>query len=584
MSYQALYRVWRPQRLEDVAGQNHITQTLQNALRQQKFAHAYLFSGPRGTGKTSAAKIVAKAVNCVHAPVAEPCNECEACQGIQTGSVVDVIEIDAASNNGVDEIRYIRDNVIAAPRDVRYKVYIIDEVHMLSTGAFNALLKTLEEPPAHVVFMLATTEAHKIPLTIVSRCQRFDFKRISGDTLVARMQEVVAEGEIEVEEDALHFISRAAEGGMRDALSLLDQAISFAETKVTASDVQAITGAVSQSFLASAIAALIERDAKEAVKSADTLIREGKDPLRFMEDVIHYLRDLLLFQTAPGLEELLDRVQVDDTFRSLADKIEPDWAYQTIDTLHDELREMKGSSHPKIFLEMAFIHICQGDAASQPQENASADNQQVQQLVEKVQQLEAKIRTLEEGQEKGEAHAPPRDGDVPRQAAPREKPRPSTSSNGSGVRQAQHLLEQASKEERMKIESRWTETLQTLKKESVPAHAWLNDAQPVAATTDAVLLVFRNEMHRGMIADKFKALTEHAIASNNDHSYYILTLLKQDWDQLKEAYRGKHQQAAAKETSNEASEEDPLIAEAKKLVGPELVEVVDDSNTEEEDK
>ncbi|QDI91585.1 DNA polymerase III subunit gamma/tau [Salicibibacter halophilus] len=583
MSYQALYRVWRPQRLEDVAGQNHITQTLQNALRQQKFAHAYLFSGPRGTGKTSAAKIVAKAINCVHAPVAEPCNECEACQGIQTGSVVDVIEIDAASNNGVDEIRYIRDNVIAAPRDVRYKVYIIDEVHMLSTGAFNALLKTLEEPPEHVVFILATTEAHKIPLTIVSRCQRFDFKRISGDTIVARMKEVVAEGEVEVEDDALHFISRAAEGGMRDALSLLDQAFSFAETKVTASDVQAITGAVSQSFLASAITSLIERDAKEAVQSADTLIREGKDPLRFMEDIIHYLRDLLLFQTAPDVEELLDRVQVDETFRSLADKIEPDWAYKTIDALHDELREMKGSSHPKIFLEMAFIHICQGDAGTEG--NASADNQQVQRLVEKVQQLETKIRTLEEGQENGAARASSREGDMPRQAAPREKPKPSSSPNSSGVRQAQQLLPQASKEERVKIESRWAETLQTLKKESVPAHAWLNDAQPVAATTDAVLLVFRNEMHRGMIADKFKALTEHAIAANNDHSYHILTLLKQDWDQLKEAYRGKHQQAAAKETPNEeANEEDPLVAEAKKLVGSDLVEVMDDSNIEEEDK
>ncbi|QQK74239.1 DNA polymerase III subunit gamma/tau [Salicibibacter cibarius] len=580
MSYQALYRVWRPQRLEDVAGQNHITQTLQNALRQQKFAHAYLFSGPRGTGKTSAAKIVAKAVNCVHAPVAEPCNECDACLGIQTGSVVDVIEIDAASNNGVDEIRYIRDNVIAAPRDVRYKVYIIDEVHMLSTGAFNALLKTLEEPPAHVVFILATTEAHKIPLTIVSRCQRFDFKRISGETLVARMKEVIAEGEIEVEDDALHFISRAAEGGMRDALSLLDQAISFADTKVTASDIQAITGAVSQSFLASAITSLIDGDARKAVQSADTLIREGKDPLRFMEDVIHYLRDLLLFQTAPDVEELLDRVQVDDAFRSLADKIEPDWAYQTIDVLHDELREMKGSSHPKIFLEMAFIHICQGDAG--PQENASAGNQQVQQLMEQVQNLEAKIRTLEEGQA---AQASPREEDAPRQAAPREKPRPSpSSSNGAGVRQAQQLLEQASKDERVKVESRWAETLQTLKKESVPAHAWLNDAQPVAATTDAVLLVFRNEMHRGMIADKFKALTEHAIAANNDHSYHILTLLKQDWDQLKEAYRGKSQQAATKETPTEANEEDPLITEAKKLVGSELVEVVDDSNIEEEDK
>lgn len=225
MSYQALYRVWRPQLLEDVVGQSHITKTLKNALLQQKLAHAYLFSGPRGTGKTIAAKIVAKAINCKQAPVAEPCNECDACVGITTGSVVDVIEIDAASNNGVDEIRDIRDKVKFAPSEVAYKVYIIDEVHMLSTGAFNALLKTLEEPPAHVIFILATTEPHKIPLTILSRCQRFDFKPISNEALINRMKFILDSNQQPYEEEAIELIARAADGGARDALSLLDQAI-----------------------------------------------------------------------------------------------------------------------------------------------------------------------------------------------------------------------------------------------------------------------------------------------------------------------------------------------------------------------
>ncbi|GAK06888.1 DNA polymerase III subunit gamma/tau [Geomicrobium sp. JCM 19038] len=326
MSYQALYRVWRPKRLEDVAGQNHITKTLQNALIQQKVAHAYLFSGPRGTGKTSAAKIMAKAVNCEHAPVAEPCDTCDACKGIQSGAVVDVIEIDAASNNGVDEIRYIRDNVIAAPRDVKYKVYIIDEVHMLSTGAFNALLKTLEEPPAHAIFILATTESHKIPLTIISRTQRFDFKRIGPETLIKRMSYILEQVGAECEEDALHLISRVAEGGMRDALSLLDQALSFSEDNtIRTEDVLAITGAVSQGFLADAVEAIIDGDAEKAVQAADALIREGKDPLRFMEDLIYYLRDLMLYKTAPSLNTLLDRVQADDAFVSMAERVESTW-------------------------------------------------------------------------------------------------------------------------------------------------------------------------------------------------------------------------------------------------------------------
>src|SRR5690625_2926525 len=237
MSYQALYRVWRPRNFEDVVGQSHITRTLQNAISQEKFSHAYLFSGPRGTGKTSAAKIFAQAINCEQSPVKEPCNECAACRGILDGSISDVIEIDAASNTSVDDIREIRDNVKYASSVVPYKVYIIDEVHMISVNAFNALLKTLEEPPKHVVFILATTEAHKIPLTIISRCQRFDFKPISNQAMVERMQFISEEESINISEEALETIALAAEGGMRDALSILDQAISYSEEMVQLEDV-----------------------------------------------------------------------------------------------------------------------------------------------------------------------------------------------------------------------------------------------------------------------------------------------------------------------------------------------------------
>ena len=249
MSYQALYRVWRPQRFDEIVGQQVVTQTLKNAIITKQISHAYLFAGPRGTGKTSAAKIFAKAINCHHRQDGEPCNECEICQAITNGQLGDVIEIDAASNNGVEEIRDIRDKAKYAPTQADYKVYIIDEVHMLSTGAFNALLKTLEEPPANVIFILATTEPHKIPLTIISRVQRFDFRRISAQDAFERMQYILDQKHVEYENDALWVIANAAEGGMRDALSILDQVLSFSDNQVRLDDALLVTGSVTKQLL-----------------------------------------------------------------------------------------------------------------------------------------------------------------------------------------------------------------------------------------------------------------------------------------------------------------------------------------------
>ncbi|MGM0878815.1 MAG: DNA polymerase III subunit gamma/tau [Bacillota bacterium] len=563
MGYQALYRVFRPQLFHDVVGQEHITKTLQNALIQNKFSHAYLFSGPRGTGKTSAAKIFAKAVNCERAPIAEPCNECSACKGITNGSISDVIEIDAASNNGVDEIRDIRDKVKYAPSSVQYKVYIVDEVHMLSIGAFNALLKTLEEPPKHVIFILATTEPHKIPLTIISRCQRFDFRRITSSAIVGRMKEIVHNQQVEVEEAALDVIARAADGGMRDALSLLDQAISYSDDQVRLEEALLITGSVSQGFIGKIAEAIHQKDVTTALQALDQLMYQGKDPARFIEDFIYYYRDMLLYQTAPTLEDVLERVTIDEQFIQLAKEIPSSEIYETIETLNKSQQEMKWTNHPRIFLEVALVKLCQQTAASSPFEQEGYNS-----LLEKITSLQSELNRLKQ---QG-ISAPQQQSSAPNE--PKQRSMKSGYKTPEG--RIQEILKVATRKDLEIIKSRWGELLELLKRQNKVSHAaLLNDSEPVAASETAFVLKFKFEIHCKMVAENnnnVRTNLEVILQEITGKNLEMVGVPEQDWVKIREDFLRDQKD---EDDDQQEGEEDPLIAEARKLVGNELIEIKD---------
>lgn len=393
MAYKALYRTYRPASFEEIAGQEHITKTFKNALKNNKIAHAYLFSGPRGTGKTSIAKIIAKAVNCEQAPVDDPCNECEICKGIDNNTINDVIEIDAASNNGVDEIREIRDKVKYLPGVGKYKVYIIDEVHMLSTGAFNALLKTLEEPPKHVIFILATTEPHKIPATIHSRCQRFDFRGVSVGEMLKRLHTIIQEEKIDVDQEALKVIAESAEGGMRDAISLLDQVVSYTDKQVTVEDVHDIKGTVSNQRLLTIAAAIYDNNSIDAINQMDDLINLGKESPRLVENLIQFYRDMLVFKNVDHFENE-QLIYQDETFVELAGKISNNLLFFYIDVLNKAQQDMKWTNNSKLYMELALIKMVD---KVEKQELVFED--EIISLQKTIQELHGKVIELEEQME-----------------------------------------------------------------------------------------------------------------------------------------------------------------------------------------
>lgn len=465
MSYQALYRKFRPITFDDVKGQEHIVTTLQNQVKADRIGHAYLFCGTRGTGKTTVAKILARTVNCENPQDGNPCGECAMCKSIAAGTSMNVIELDAASNNGVDNIREIVDEVSFSPAEGKYKVYIIDEVHMLSNGAFNALLKTLEEPPSYVIFILATTESNKIPITILSRCQRYDFKRISIDTIAGRLRDLMVEENIEVEEKALRYVAKAGDGSMRDALSLLDQCIAFhfGET-LTYDMVLDVLGAVDNAVFGKMLRTLIEKNVLGAISLLDEIIMQGRELTQFVSDFTWYMRNLLLLKTSDGIEDVID-VSSDNLvlMKEEAEMISENAIMRYIRIFSELSGQLRYATAKRIMLEMALIKVCRPAMETKPDA-----------LLERVRDLEKKI---ENGQFTVVAAGGASEGAVANIAAP------------VAEKTEKVPLPKAIPEDVKTIVSRWG---QLVDKTGQPMKTYLIGAKPSLGANGKLLIVFQN--------------------------------------------------------------------------------------------
>ena len=573
MTYQALYRVWRPQSFKDVYGQEMITQTLQNAISQGTPSHAYLFTGPRGTGKTSVAKIFSKAINCPNSTDGEPCNNCTICEQITEGSLGDVMEIDAASNNGVEEIRDIREKANYAPTQAEYKVYIIDEVHMLSMGAFNALLKTLEEPPKNVVFILATTEPHKIPLTIISRTQRFDFRRVSEEDIIQRMEYILEETDVDYEEDALLLIAKAAEGGMRDALSILDQALSFQDEKVITEDIQMITGSVTQELLEQYFEALVDQDTKTALDLLQNLLSEGKDAGRFVEDVILFARDLLLFQNMQAkVRSLFKIAKFSEEFERLANKIPDTFLYESINIFNQTQQELRLSNHAEVYLEVATIKLSQYEDT--PKELSAAQTEDSRSQNEDLERMQREMNSMRSLlTEMKQTAATSEQTTTVKKARPK-SPTGEYQADRVGI---YRVLEKATHEDLNQIKSLWSDILNLL---DVGQKALLNNAKPVAASPDAIVIEFAYDIlcQRAEEDNLLENTVNDYLEKVINKRVKLLYITTEEWPKVRQDYIDQmKQEKEAETTTNEdsAEEQDPVVSKAIEFFGEDLVEIIE---------
>ena len=594
MAYQALYRKWRPRTFDSVIGQDDITDTLKNAIKRGTISHAFLFAGPRGTGKTSCAKIFAKALNCTNLQNGEPCNKCANCLAADKGAMADIMEIDAASNNGVDEIRDIRDKVKYAPTQGKYKVYIIDEVHMLSMGAFNALLKTLEEPPEHVVFILATTELQKVPATIISRTQRYNFKRISQADLEKRMKYILEQEKISYEDKALAVIAQVADGGMRDALSILDQLLSFDKNKVEYDSALEITGFAAKEKIEQILLAILNEDATKALSLAQTELANGASTKNILDELIEMATNaLMVIKTNDSSQNLF----LNDDFIEQIKEVAPKRYFQLISAANTALNDLRYTNQQQIPLEV-FVVECAGKkvstadsknviSGSANSQNADPDlTKEIAALKKQVTALTKKVASLSKKQTRNSDQIFHLDNvaadrfdknngkgsKIKSAAKPKKANKNRKKANQQNRKQVYHVLENATKDDLTAIKNVWPDLQSVL---GVSQRALLDVLEPVAASANQVVmkckytLWFEKASEDGNLLD---ILTEE-IAKFTKHNYEIVLVPDEDWATVRKEFIQKHgkellDKQKQKDSESEQAESDKQIVDkAKELFG-----------------